>query len=206
MLTANFIIIALTCGISFMAFSNAQLIDRLILWPAAITRGKEYWRLATCGLIHADPQHLIFNMITLYFFGRLVEPYLASRIGEFGYAVFYVGGLVVSSLPSYLNHRTDPGYRSLGASGAVSAVLFAFIVLQPWATIYVFVIPIPAVIYAVLYLAYTFYMDRQASDRINHSAHLWGAVYGMLFLIVVEPSVLPAFFEALVHPRFSRIG
>ncbi|WP_348056504.1 rhomboid family intramembrane serine protease [Dokdonella sp.] len=189
-----------------MAFSNAQLIDRLILWPPAITRAKEYWRLATCGLIHADPQHLIFNMITLYFFGRLVEPFLATRIGAIGYALFYVVGLVVSSLPSYLNHRNDPAYRSLGASGAVSAVLFAFIVLQPWATIYVFVLPIPAVIYAVLYLAYTFYMDRRASDRINHSAHLWGAVYGMLFPVLIEPAVLPRFFQLLVHPTFQRFG
>jgi membrane associated rhomboid family serine protease len=203
--TVNFIIIAITCVVSFMAFSNRQLIDRLILWPPAITRGKEYWRLATCGLIHADPQHLIFNMITLYFFGRLVEPFLAQRVGEIGYALFYIGGLVVSSLPSYVNHRDDPGYRSLGASGAVSAVLFSFIVLQPWATIYVFVLPVPAVIYAVLYLAYTFYMDRQATDRINHSAHLWGAVYGMLLTIVIEPPALGHFFQQLVHPSFSRL-
>lgn len=199
----NLLIIAATCVVSFMAFSNARLIDRLILWPPAITRGREYWRLATCGLIHADPPHLLFNMITLYFFGRLMESFFVPRVGEIGYLLFYVGGLVASSLPSWYEHRNDAGYRSLGASGAVSAVLFAFILLMPWATIYVFVLPVPAVIYAVLYLAYTIYMDRQRSDRINHSAHLWGAVYGIVVTALVEPRVLGAFVSKLFHPSLS---
>ena len=199
----NLLVIAVTCIVSFMAFSNARLIDRLILWPPAITRGREYWRLATCGLIHADPPHLLFNMITLYFFGRLMESFFVARIGEVGYLLFYVGGLVASSLPSWYEHRTDAGYRSLGASGAVSAVLFAFILLMPWATIYVFVLPVPAVIYAVLYLAYTIYMDRQRTDRINHSAHLWGAVYGVVVTALVEPRVLGAFVSRLFHPSLS---
>ena len=199
----NLLIIAVTCVVSFMAFSNARLIDRLILWPPAITRGKEYWRLATCGLIHADPPHLLFNMVTLYFFGRLMESFFVPRIGEIGYLLFYVGGLVASSLPSWYEHRSDAGYRSLGASGAVSAVLFAFILLMPWATIYVIVLPVPAIIYAVLYLAYTIYMDRQRSDRINHSAHLWGAIYGIVMTALIEPRVLGAFVSKLFHPSLS---
>lgn len=196
------IIIAITCLVSFAGFSNPALINRLILWPPAITRGKEYWRLASCGLIHADGQHLLFNMITLYFFGGPIERFYAPHIGSIGYALFYVGGLVVSSLPSYVEHRNDANYRSLGASGAVSAVLFAFILLQPWATIYVFVVPVPAIIYAVVYLAYTIYMDRKSADRINHSAHLWGAVYGMILTILIDPRVLSLFFQNLTHPRF----
>jgi membrane associated rhomboid family serine protease len=196
------IIIAITCIVSFAGFSNPRLIDRLILWPPAVTRGKEYWRLASCGLIHADGQHLLFNMITLYFFGGLIERFYAPYIGGVGFALFYVAGLVVSSLPSYLNHRNDAGYRSLGASGAVSAVLFAFILLQPWATIYVFFLPVPAIIYAVVYLGYTIYMDRRNTDRINHSAHLWGAVYGMLLTILIEPRVLGVFFQSLMQPHF----
>ncbi|MEO6689604.1 MAG: rhomboid family intramembrane serine protease [Dokdonella sp.] len=196
------IIIAITCLVSFVGFSNPQLINRLILWPPAVTRGKEYWRLASCGLIHADPQHLLFNMITLYFFGGIMERFYTQYIGAIGFVLFYVGGLVASSLPSYLTHRDDPNYRSLGASGAVSAVLFAFILLQPWATIYVFVLPVPAIIYAVLYLAYTIYMDRKNADRINHSAHLWGAVYGMLLTILIEPRVIGVFFQSLMQPHF----
>ena len=196
------IIIAITCVVSFAAFSNPRLIDRLILWPPAITRGKEYWRLATCGLIHADPQHLLFNMITLYFFGGIMERFYTQYIGAIGFVLFYVGGLVVSSLPSYLTHRNDTNYRSLGASGAVSAVLFAFILLQPWATIYVFVLPVPAIIYAVVYLGYTIYMERRNADRINHSAHLWGAAYGMLLTILIEPRVIGVFFQSLMQPHF----
>jgi membrane associated rhomboid family serine protease len=200
----NLIIIAVTCVVSFMAFSNARLLDRLILWPPAITRGKEYWRLASCGLIHADVPHLAFNMLTLYFFGGLMESFYAHYAGDLGYVLFYVGGLVVSSLPSYLRHRDDSRYRSLGASGAVSAVLFAFILLKPWTTILVFFVPMPAVIYAVLYLGYTIYMDRQRADHINHSAHLWGAIYGVAFTIVVEPRTVGAFLRQLTQPSFLQ--
>lgn len=198
------IIIAITCLVSFAGFSNPRLIERLILWPPALTRGKEYWRLLTCGLIHADFQHLLFNMFTLFFFGGFMEQFYAAYIGGVGYAVFYAGGLVVSCLPTYLKHRNDANYRSLGASGAVSAVLFAFILLQPWATIYVFVVPVPAIIYAIVYLAYTIYMDRQRADRINHSAHLWGAVYGVVFTLLIEPRVARVFLDRLLHPGFTH--
>ncbi|HEY0178778.1 MAG TPA: rhomboid family intramembrane serine protease [Dokdonella sp.] len=191
---------AATCVVSFAGFSNPRLIDRLILWPPAITRGKEYWRLASCGLIHADGSHLLFNMLTLYFFGVQMERFYTHYIGALGYVLFYVGALVVSSLPSYLQHKNDSRYRSLGASGAVSAVLFAFILLAPWTRIVVFVIPMPAVIYAVLYLAYTIYMDRQRVDNVNHSAHLWGAAYGVLFTILLEPRALGAFLQQVLRP------
>ena len=114
----------------------------------------------------------------------------------------YVAALFVSSLPSYLEHKNDAEYRSLGASGAVSAVLFGFILVQPWARIYVYVIPVPAIIYAVLYVGYSVYMGMKGGDRINHSAHLWGAAFGIAFLGVMEPALLGQFFERLGHPRF----
>ena len=193
-------IIAVTCVVSFMGFSRPALISRLILWSPAITRGREYWRLATCGLIHADGQHLLFNMITLYFFGQLIEVFYATRVGEIGFLLFYVVGLVVSSLPSWYEHRHDSGYRSLGASGAVSAVLFAYILLRPWSMIIVFVVPLPAILYAVLYLGYTIYMERQRRDNINHSAHLWGALYGIVVTALVEPRVLGEFVRQLLRP------
>jgi membrane associated rhomboid family serine protease len=107
---------------------------------------------------------------------------------------------VVSILPTYLRNRANPAYRSLGASGAVSAVLFAFILLRPWSTILVFFFPLPAVIYAALYVAYTFYMERRGRDNVNHSAHLWGAAYGVAFTVLMEPRVLGAFVQALTHP------
>jgi len=170
-----------------------------------VSRDHQYYRLVTYGFLHADPQHLLFNMITLYFFGNFMEGLYTRYLGPFGFVLFYVGGLIASILPTYLRNRNNSSYRSLGASGAVSAVLFAFILLQPWATIYVFVIPVPAILYAVAYTAYTFYMERHGRDNINHSAHLWGALYGVVFTIAMEPRVLNLFFSSLTHPRLQAM-
>jgi len=198
------VIIAITCVVSFMAFKNSRLMNDLILWPPAIARQREYHRLVTYGVVHADFGHLLFNMITLFFFGRVMEGFYSARLGTFGFALFYIGGLVVSILPTYLKNRGNPNYRSLGASGAVSAVLFAFILLAPWSRIIVLVIPMPAIIYAVLYTGYSIYMDRRGQGNVNHSAHLWGAAYGVIFTLLAEPRVLPHFLNALVQPSFGR--
>ncbi|MBC7657584.1 MAG: rhomboid family intramembrane serine protease, partial [Frankiaceae bacterium] len=154
-MSTTLILIALTCAVSFTAMNNPKMIDALILWPPAISRKKEYYRLLTYGLIHADFMHLLFNMVTLYFFGRVTESFYTDVLGPFGFASFYVGGLLASILPTYYKHRDDSQYYSLGASGAVSAVLFAFILFAPWSTIYIYVLPVPAIIYAVLYVAYS---------------------------------------------------
>jgi membrane associated rhomboid family serine protease len=195
-------IIAITCIVSFMAFKNGRLMNDLILWPPAIARQREYHRLVTYGVVHADFGHLLFNMITLYFFGRVMESFFTARMGPFGFALFYIGGLVISILPTYLKNRNNPNYRSLGASGAVSAVLFAFILLAPWSRIIVLVIPMPAIVYAVLYTGYSIYMDRRGQGNVNHSAHLWGAAYGVVFTLLAEPRVLPHFLHALMQPSF----
>lgn len=196
------VIIAITCVVSFMALNNSRLMNDLILWPPAIQRSREYHRLVTYGLVHADFGHLLFNMLTLFFFGRLMEHFYTVRLGTLGFVLFYIGGLVVSILPTYLKNRSNPNYHSLGASGAVSAVLFSFILLSPWSKIIVLVVPMPAIVYAVLYTAYSIYMDRSGRDNINHSAHLWGAAYGVAFTLMVEPRVLPYFLNALTHPGF----
>jgi membrane associated rhomboid family serine protease len=141
-------------------------------------------------------------MLTLYFFGQVMEGFFAARLGSFGFALFYIGGLVVSILPTYLKNRSNPNYRSLGASGAVSAVLFSYILLAPWQRIIVLVIPMPAIVYAVLYTGYSIYMDRRGQGNINHSAHLWGAAYGVVFTLLVDARVLPFFFNALLNPNF----
>jgi membrane associated rhomboid family serine protease len=178
------------------------VIDRLILWPPAVDRKHQYDRLVTHGFIHADWQHLLFNMITLFFFGRAIEPVFTQELGMGGYVLFYLSALVVAILPTYLRHRHDPNYRSLGASGAVSAVLFAYILLAPWSLIFVFFLPVPAIVYAVAYVAYSFWMDRQGGDNINHSAHLSGAIYGVLFMLLMEPRVGEAFLQRLMNPSF----
>jgi len=196
----TWILIGVTVVVSWMAFERPRLMDRLTLWPPAIARRHEYDRLVTYGFVHADWTHLLFNMMTLYFFGPLSERFYAATMGPLAYPLFYLSAMVAAILPTYLRHRNDAKYRSLGASGAVSAVLFTFVLLNPWATIYVFVVPCPAIIFGVLYLGYSAWADRQGHGNINHAAHLWGAVYGMAFAIVAEPRLPAAFLDRLMSP------
>ena len=201
-MTVTLVIILATCAVSFAGFNNPKLIDSLILWPPAIKRGRQYYRLLSHGFIHADGLHLAFNMITLYFFGRYIENFVAGYIGAIGFLAFYLSAIVVAILPTYMKNANNPAYRSLGASGAVSAVLFAFVLLAPWSRILVLVIPMPAIVYAVLYTGYSIYMDRRGEGNVNHSAHLWGAAYGVVFTLLVNPRVLPHFLNALMQPSF----
>lgn len=196
------LLIAVTCVVSFAAFRRPQLGQKLVLWPPAVTRKHEYWRLLTSGFVHADLQHLLFNMLTLFFFGGLMERFFVFYLGAVGYVLFYLSGVVVAIVPSYLHHRHDANYVSLGASGAVSAVLFAFILVQPWALIFVFFFPLPAIVYAILYVGYSIYMDHRGGDNINHSAHLWGAAYGILFTVATQPRVVELFVQRIGHPHF----
>lgn len=193
------LLVAVTCAVSFTCFSNRLLLERLLLWPPAVGRG-EYHRLVTNAFVHADGQHLLFNMITLFFFGRAIEGFFERYIGVVGFLAFYLVAAVISVLPSYLSHRNDSSYRSLGASGAVSAVLFAFILLAPWSTIYVFFFPIPAIVYAALFTAYGLYAGRMGHDHINHSAHLWGGGFGIVFTLAMEPKLGAVFVQRLLSP------
>ena len=139
-------------------------------------------------------------MITFFFFGTVMERVLAERIGSVGFALFYLAGILVAILPSHFRHRRDVRYRSLGASGAVAAVLFAFILLQPWAMLLVFFVPAPAIVFAVIYVIYSLWAERSARGNINHSAHLWGAAWGVAFMLLLEPRLLARFLEELVSP------
>ena len=205
MITITILIIAITGLISFIAFSNERLINQFIFYPPSITEDNQWYRFITSGFIHADIQHLAFNMFTLYFFGRSWEYAYCEElgVGEIWYIVLYLGALIVSQIPSYLKNKNNYRYRSLGASGAVSAIVFSMILLMPWSTLYVFIIPLPAIIYAILYLGYTIYMSRKGGDYINHDAHLWGAIFGIAFSIALKPEVLGIFLHAITHPYFN---
>ena len=199
-LSITIVIVAVTVLVSWRAFNDRALLERLILWPPAVERRKQYDRLLGYGFVHADWMHLIFNMITLWSFGTAVERVFSEWITPVGYVLFYLSAIVVSILPTYITHRNDANYRSLGASGGVSAVLFAFILFDPWSTLIIFPIPvpIPAFLFAILYVAYSIWMDRRGRDNVNHSAHLWGAAYGVLFTVLLEPRVLGHFTQTLL--------
>ncbi len=199
------LLIAITAVVSWMAFSNRKLADRLILWPPAIDRHKQYDRLVTYGFLHADFSHLLFNMVTLFFFGRHIEVLMGRLTGHWWvYPLFYLTALVVSILPSYLKNQKNPNYLSLGASGAVSAVLFAFILVSPWSLIFVLFIPAPAILYALFYVGYSIWMDKKGGDNVNHSAHLAGAAFGVMFMLFMSPDLLQHFLTSLMNPSFGR--
>lgn len=191
-MSITLIIIIITALISISALSNDKIYNDLIFYPPAVTYQRQWYRFFSCGLIHADWLHLIFNMWALYMFGEAVEKmftnYLFQEKGKLFYMLMYISALGVCLLPTYAKHKEDSWYRSLGASGAVSAVIFAYILLQPTADLGLIIIPgfrIPGVLFGALYLGITSYLDKRGGGNINHSAHLWGALYGMGFLIVM---------------------
>lgn len=190
MITGVFTIalIIVTVLISLAAFSDERLLNRLILWPRRMENSKEYYRLLTSGFVHLDTTHLLFNMFTLYFMGSVVErSYEENGLSPWVYIFLYLSAIVIASLPSYLKNRKNPYYRSLGASGGVAAVIFSSIYFQPWQKIIIWFLPVYSIVFAVLYLAFSYFMGKRKRDNINHDAHFWGAVYGFLFTALVEP-------------------
>lgn len=182
-------IVIVTAVISYAAFSDRRLMDRLILWPQRMHSVGEYYRLLTSGFIHLDLTHILFNMFTLYFMGAAVEQYFQLiGLSPWVYVLLYLSAIVVASLPSFIKNRNNAYYRSLGASGGVAAVIFSFIYFQPWQKIYIFFFPIYSIVFAALYLIFSAYMSKKGRDNVNHDAHFWGAVYGLLFTAAVEPS------------------
>ena len=199
------ILLGLTVAISAYAWSNQELMNNWILDPYQMNRrGGQWYRLLTSGFLHADWGHLLFNMITFYSFGGVTLSAFASELGLtngiIAFLVLYLGGIIVSDLPTYFRHRHDPGYRSLGASGGVASVLFAGILFQPIGKVYMMFIPfgIPGFIWGVLYLLYSYYMGRRRGDNINHDAHFYGALYGVVLTIALMPGVLPVFIEQVI--------
>ena len=196
---------AITALVSYKAFQDSSLKWRFMFNAYEIKRKKEWYRFFSHGLIHADWVHLGLNIYVLYLFGGKVEH---EFIKEFGmvrgivnYLLLYIGGLVVSSFYSYAKHQDNPNYNSLGASGAVSAVVFASIALFPMDKLGIILIPfyIPGVIFGALYLLYSNYMAKKQMDNIGHDAHFWGALFGFVITFVFNPSLLSSFVNQITN-------
>jgi membrane associated rhomboid family serine protease len=200
-MNVSLIIIAITVVVSFYAFSNQEVMRRFIMNPYLVKTRRQYYRFISSGFLHKDHIHLIFNMIALYFFGPIVETIFTTIFGQLGsvyFVILYLISMVVADIPSYFKHANNPGYNSLGASGAVSAVVFAFILFLPLERICIyFVICINGFILGIIYLIYSYYQGRKGGDLINHDAHFYGAVFGLIFCIILYPRSIFIFWEQL---------
>ena len=185
-ISAALIIFIVTIATSLLGlFGAPKIIDRSLFRPYWFLRRRQYDTIVLSGLVHADLMHLIFNMVTFYFFGFLLE----RAIGSTQFVLLYLTGLLVSHLGTYHKQKNNPEYACLGASGAISAVLFAAIVFYPEQSLYIIPIPvpIPAPLFGIGYLAYTWYAARNPHGRINHDAHLGGAIAGLVYVALIEP-------------------
>ena len=202
-MSVTVILICITVAISFYAFNKPELLARLMMNPHLIKTNGQYYRFITSGFIHKDHMHLLWNMFSFYFFGTAVEAVLGALFAEAGMYYFialYLTAIVVSDIPTYLKEKNNISYNALGASGGVGSVIFVFIIFQPLQSICLYVaLCMPGFVFGVGYLIYTYYQGRKAKDNINHDAHLYGAVYGLLFCIVVHPASLPNFYEQIKY-------
>ncbi|MFO7872950.1 MAG: rhomboid family intramembrane serine protease [Bacteroidales bacterium] len=194
-----FIIIA-TALVSITAFQHSMAFERMKFNAYEIRRKQQFYRFFSYGLLHIDYMHLFVNMFVLFSFGSNVEALFTHHFGDPGrlfFIILYAGGLIISVIPAYLKHINHPHYNAVGASGAVSAILFASILMYPQGSVMFifFPVPIPAFIFGILYLLYSAYMAKRGSDNVGHDVHFWGAIFGVIFPALLDPSLVSRFFE-----------
>lgn len=186
------IIFAFTIGVSLYAlFRDNRLLDKYLMHPYSVVRYNQWITVVSSGFIHADIMHLMFNMLTFYFFAFHLE----RTIGSMNFGLIYFGSMIISHLPSLIKHKDDYNYRSLGASGAISGILFSTIMFYPDMTLGMMILPVrmPAIIFGVLYLVWCWYAAKNANDNIGHDAHLYGALAGIVLTIILIPGVIDNF-------------
>ncbi len=182
------ILIIVNAAVSLLGlFAVPKIIEQWMMMPYRVIQNKTWYELITSGFVHGSIGHLLFNMITLFFFGSVIE----NVIGQGHFIALYFSGLLASSLPSLIKHKDNPQYATLGASGAVESVLFAFILLFPFENIYLVFIPIgiPAILFGAIFVGYSIYASKQ-EGKINHEAHIAGAVWGVLYMLIFIPNTL----------------
>ncbi|MAJ06531.1 MAG: rhomboid family intramembrane serine protease [Crocinitomicaceae bacterium] len=194
------ILIIITCIISFITFNNEEIKSNLLFSPYQYVNYKKWWILISHGFIHADFLHLFFNMYVLYIFGPTLEFYFinSSELGAFYYIGFYLLGIIFSTLPSILKHKNNPSYNSLGASGAVSSVVFAYIIIYPLRELGLILIPglfLPGFIFGIIYLLAEHYLSKKQYSNIAHDAHISGSLFGVFFIVIYDFNNLLIFFQ-----------
>lgn len=203
-MSATLILTLITVGLSIWAWQDSSKMARWIFNPYAVDGKNEYHRFLTSGFIHRDYLHLIFNMFVFYMFGTIVEQIFKRQFGAgtgtFLFITMYILGIIIADIPTYFKYRKSPYYNALGASGGVSSILFSFIIFLPLEKLCLYGISFlcfPGIVWGVLYLIYTVMMGRKKVDNINHDAHLYGALFGIIFTIIFIPGSLTSFFAQL---------
>ncbi len=207
-MSLTIIIVIITCLISYRAFEDQALRSRMAHVPYLEKKDKEYWRMLSSGFVHGGWVHLGINMFVLWQFGEIVESTFVILFGEMmgkvNYLLLYILAIVFADVATYFKHQDNPGFASVGASGAVSAILFSYLIFAPWQNIYLYgIIPIPTIIAALAYIAYSTWASKNRRDHVDHDAHLYGAIFGFLFTLVLKPSLFSFFLEQLMGgPNF----
>ena len=203
-MSVNLLLIILTCLISIQAFNKHAFISELSHYPLRESRDRQYYRMFTAAFVHADFFHLFVNMFVLYGFGEYLESqftiFYGSILGPFFYLLFYIVIAGLANIPTFIKHRENYHYRSIGASGATSGIVFAYILFEPTSMLGLYaIIPVPAIIFGILYLFYSSYASRKGADNIDHDAHFYGAMTGFLLMLILKPMLLQHFFFEIVN-------
>ncbi|MCK5278740.1 MAG: rhomboid family intramembrane serine protease [Cyclobacteriaceae bacterium] len=197
------ILIIITVVTSIYGWNNPGIQTKWMFNPFSVHHGKQYYRLLSSGFVHSNTTHLVFNMIALYFFGGVIERIYGNVFGSLGilfYLITYLAGIIVANLKTLVKHKNSSYYNSLGASGGVASVLFAAILYRPTVGIYLyFLVPIPAFILGAIYLLYSYYSGKKMADNVNHDAHLFGSLFGIVFTVLLRPMVLIEFFKQILE-------
>jgi len=203
-ISLSLILVGITILISYLAFKDQGLFYKLAHWPVKEHRNKEYYRLLSHGFVHGGWWHLLINMFVLWQFGEIAEYHFIESFGfQMGRILFvavYLATIVCGSIPSFLSKKNSDQYMSVGASGGVSGIVFIYILLRPWEMLYLYaIIPIPGIVAGIAYLWYSSYASKNVNDRIDHDAHFYGALFGVLFTLLLEPSLAGDFIRRLVN-------
>lgn len=206
-ISVTIILVGVCVAISYLCFQNDQLFNKLKHWPYAVVHNKEYYRLISSGFVHGSWIHLLINMFVFWQFGEIVEAYYASifgtGVGRIFYLLLFLITIVFADTSTLIKHKDNPHYAAVGASGAVSGIVFVYILFEPWNMLYLYmIIPIPGIVAGIAYLVYSSWAAKNSRDNIDHDAHFYGALFGILFTIALKPSLAVNFFYKLIELPF----